>query len=59
MWVIRETPEKIGRLGPYEDVLTFYRPIGKTKVQKGSFNQFVYKFYLQRMLILEEYLLKW
>ena len=42
-----------------QDVPTFYRPIGKTKVLNDSFNQFVYKFYPQSILILEEYLLKW
>ena len=42
-----------------QDVPTFYRPIGKTKVLNHSFNQFVYKFYQQSLLILEEYLLKW
>ena len=40
------------------DVPTFYRPIGKTKVLNYSFNQFVYNFYSQSILILEEYLEK-
>ena len=42
-----------------QDVPTFYRPIRKTKVLNDSFNRFVYKFYPQSILILEEYLLKW
>ena len=37
---------------------TLIEPIRKTKVLNESFNQFVYKFYLQSILILEEYLLK-
>ena len=41
-----------------QDGPTFYRPIRKTKVLNESFNRFVYKFYLQSILILEEYLLK-
>ena len=41
-----------------QDVPTFYRPIRKAKVLNESFNQFVYKFYPQSILILEEYLLK-
>ena len=36
----------------------FYRPIGKTKVLNNCFNQFVYNFYPQRILILEEHLQK-
>ena len=42
-----------------QDVPTFYRPIRKTKVLNESFNQLLYKFYPQSILILEEYLLKW
>ena len=42
-----------------QDVPTFYRPIEKTKVLNESFNQLLYKFYPQSILILEEYLLKW
>ena len=38
---------------------TFYRSIMKTKVLNDFFNQFVYKFYPQSILILGEYLLKW
>ena len=41
-----------------QDVPTFYRPIKETKVLNESFNRFVYNFYLQSILILEEYLLK-
>ena len=39
-----------------QDVPTFYRPIGKTKVLKDSFNQLAYNFYPKSILILEEYL---
>ena len=42
-----------------QDVPTFYSPNGKRKVLHDSFNRFLYKFYLQSILILEEYLLKW
>ena len=42
-----------------QDGPTFYRPIGKTKVLKHSFNRFAYNFYSQSILILEEYLQKW
>ena len=42
-----------------QDVHNFYRPIAKTKVLNDSFNRFVYKFYPQSLLILEEYLSKW
>ena len=42
-----------------QDVPTFYRPTRKTKVLNDSFNQVVYKFYPESILILEEYLLKW
>ena len=41
-----------------QDVPTFYLPIGKTKVLKDSFNQFVYNFYPKSILILEQYLQK-
>ena len=41
-----------------QDPLTFYRSIEKTKVLNDSFNRFVYNFYPQRILILEEYLQK-
>ena len=42
-----------------QDVATFYRPIGKTKVLNESSNRLLYKFYPQSILILEKYLLKW
>ena len=42
-----------------QDVPTFYRPIGKTKVLNESFNWLLYKLYPQSILILEEDLLKW
>ena len=38
-------------------VPTFYRPTEKTKVLNKSFKQFLYKFYQQSVLILEEYIL--
>ena len=55
-------PPPFSKIPPFleiQDVPTFYRPIGKTKVLNDSFNRFVYKFYPQSILILEEYLLKW
>ena len=42
-----------------QDIPNFYRPIGKIKVLNESFNQLLYKFHPQSILILEEYLLKW
>ena len=42
-----------------QDFPTFYSSIRKTKVLNDPFNRFVYKFYQQTILILEEYLLKW
>ena len=42
-----------------QDISTFHRPIGKTKVLNNSCNQFVYNFYPQSILILEECLQKW
>ena len=42
-----------------QDVPTFYRSIGKAKVLNNSCNQFVYNFYPQSILILEECLQKW
>ena len=38
-----------------QDVPTFYRPIGKTKVLNESSNRLLYKFYPQSILILKEY----
>ena len=37
----------------------FYRSIRNTKVLNESFNQLLYKFYPQSILILDEYLLQW
>ena len=42
-----------------QDVPTFHRSIGKTKVLNDSCNQFVYHFYTQSILVLEERLQKW
>ena len=42
-----------------QDVPTFHRFIGKTKVLNNYCNQFVYNFYSQSILILEECLQKW
>ena len=42
-----------------QDVLTFRRSMGKAKVLNNSCNQYVYNFYPQSILILEEYLRKW
>ena len=42
-----------------QDVLTFHRSIGKTKLLNNSCNQLVYNFYPQSILILEECLQKW
>ena len=42
-----------------QDVLNLHRPIVKAKVLKDVFNWFVYNFYPQSILILEEYLQKW
>ena len=42
-----------------QDVATFHRFIGKTKVLNDSCNQFLCDFYPQSILVLEEYLQKW
>ena len=42
-----------------QDVPTFHRFIRKTKVINNSCNQFLYHFYLQSILDLEECLQKW
>ena len=42
-----------------QDVPTFHRFIGKTKVLNNSCNQFVCSFYPQSILVLEERLQKW
>ena len=59
----RSTPppppfSKIPSFLEIQDVPTFYRPIRKTKVLNDSFNWFLYVFYPQSILILEEYLQK-
>ena len=55
-------PPPLCKIPPFlqiQDVPTFYRPIGKTKVLNEPFNRLLYKFYPQIILILEKYLLKW
>ena len=42
-----------------QDVPTFHRFPRKTKVLNNSCNQFVYHFYPQSVLVLEECLQKW
>ena len=42
-----------------QEVLTFHRSPRKTKVLNNSYNQFVYHFYPQSILVLEEFLQKW
>ena len=42
-----------------QDVPNFYRSVGKKKVLNESFKRLLHKFYLQSILILEKYLLKW
>ena len=42
-----------------QDVPTFYRPIGEKKYWMTPLTNFVYNFYLQSILISEEYLQKW
>ena len=56
----RSTPlfSKIPPFLETQDVSTFHRSIGKTKVLNNSCNQFLYNFYPQSMLILEECLQK-
>ena len=39
-----------------QDVSTFHRSLGKTKALNNSCNRFVYHFYPQSILVLEEYL---
>ena len=50
---------KISPFLKIQDVSNFHRSIGKTKVLNNSCNQFVYNFYPQSILILEECLQKW
>ena len=42
-----------------QDVPTFHRSLRKTKVLNNYGNQFVYHFYPQSILVLEECLQKW
>ena len=42
-----------------QDVPTFHRFIGKTKVLNNSCNRFVYNFYPQSILVLEQCFKKW
>ena len=52
----------VGRSTPFleiQDAPTFHRFIRKTKVLNNSCNQFVYNFYPQSILVLEECLQKW
>ena len=54
-------PPPFSKIPPFleiQDVPTFHRPIRKTKVLNNSCNQFVYNFYPQCILILEECLQK-
>ena len=55
-------PPPFSKIPPFleiQDVPTFHMSIGKTKVLNNSCNQFVYNFYPQSILILEECLEKW
>ena len=57
----RSTPSFF-KSSPFLEILdgpTFYRPVGKTKVLDNSFSRFLYNFYPQSILILQEYLHKW
>ena len=59
---VGNTPTPFSKIPPFlgiQDVPTFHRSIGKTKVLNNSCNQFVYTFYPQSILILEECLQKW
>ena len=50
---------KISPFLELQDVPTFHRSLRKTKVLNNSCNQFVYHFYPQSILVLEESLQKW
>ena len=50
---------KISPFLELQDVPTFHRSLRKTKVLNNSCNQFVYHFYPQSILVLEECLQKW
>ena len=55
-------PPPFSKIPPFleiQDVPTFHRSIGKTKVLNNSCNPFVYSFFPQSILILEERLQKW
>ena len=55
-------PPPFSKIPPFleiQDVPTFHRSIGKTKVLNNSCNRFVYSFFPQSILILEERLQKW
>ena len=55
-------PPLFSKIPPFleiQDVPTCHRSIGKTKELNNSCNQFVYNFYPQNILILEECLEKW
>ena len=61
-WLVRGFIPLFSKIPPFleiQDVPTFFRLVGKTKVLKDSFNRFVDNFYTQSILILEEYLQKW
>ena len=56
------TPCPFSKIPPFlkiQDVPTFHRPLRKTKVLNNSCNQFVYHFYPQSILVLEESFQKW
>ena len=55
----QSTFSKISPFLEIRDVPTFHRSIGKTKELNNSCNQFVYNFYPQSILILEECLQNW
>ena len=55
----QSTFSKISPFLEIHDVPTFHRSIGKTKELNNSCNQFVYNFYPQSILILEECLQNW
>ena len=57
-----EQPPPFSKILPFleiQDVPTFHRSIGKTKVLNKSCKQFVYNLYPHSILILEECLQKW
>ena len=57
-----DQPPPFFKISPFleiQDVPTFHRFIGKTKVVNNSCNRFAYNFYPQSILVLEECLKKW